>query len=224
MDCETCHGPGDTHMEDPSPENIRSFRTTSAKEIVSTCGKCHTSMHALKSSHLSTGRACLECHTLGHTTAFTEQNQQPQQSLLKDVSSDLCTRCHAPIRAKMNRPFHHPSDEHDNVCLSCHNPHETRAELTRKAVDTKCASCHPEAGGPFMFVHLGTQNNGCSECHDPHGSTNANLLNRHTTRFLCLSCHTDTPTFHNQADPKFRQCTACHSAIHGSNMNKLFME
>ena len=224
VSCEACHGAGDAHMEDPSPANIQTFKKSSAKQVMATCGKCHSGMHALMSSHMSNGQACLECHSLGHSSAFTEDGKRPERALLKDVSSNLCTRCHATQKAKMNRPFHHPSDDFDNACLSCHNPHETRAELQRKAVDDKCSTCHPEAGGPFMYVHLGTQNNGCAECHDPHGSTNSNLLVRNTTRFLCLSCHTDTPDFHNQADPKFRQCTACHSAIHGSNMNKLFME
>ena len=224
VSCEACHGAGDVHAEDPTPSNILSYRNSSAKQVMATCNQCHSGRHALKSSHLSYGRACLECHSLGHSTAFTDEGKRPERALLKDASSNLCTRCHAPVKAKMNRPFHHPSDDFDNVCLSCHNSHESRAELQRKVVDNKCGTCHPEAGGPFMYVHLGTQNNGCSECHDPHGSTNPNLLNRSTTRFLCLSCHSDTPDFHNMADPKFRQCTTCHSAIHGSNTNNLFME
>ncbi len=224
VSCEACHGAGDAHAKDPSPDNIRSFKGISAKQVVSTCNRCHSDKHALMSSHLSNGRACLECHSLGHSTPFTDDGRRPKRALLKDVSSSLCTRCHAPQKAKMNRPFHHPSDDFDNVCLSCHDPHESRAELQRKAVDGKCATCHPEAGGPFMYVHPGTQNDGCSECHDPHGSTNPNLLNRSTTRFLCLSCHTDTPEFHNMADPKFRRCTSCHSAIHGSNSNAKFLE
>ncbi len=224
VSCEACHGAGDAHATDPSPSNIRSFQKSSAKQIMTVCGKCHSDKHPLMSSHFSTGRACLECHSPGHSATFIDEGKRPQLALLKDSSANLCTRCHGQEKAKMNRPFHHPSDTFDNVCLSCHNPHETRAELQKKAVDSKCSTCHPEAGGPFMYVHLGTQNRGCVECHDPHGSTNPNLLNRSTTRFLCLSCHSDTPDFHNLADPKFRQCTSCHSAIHGSNSSAKFLE
>ncbi|NOZ14231.1 MAG: hypothetical protein GXO69_11435 [Acidobacteria bacterium] len=224
VSCEACHGPGNAHAKDPSANNIRSFKNSSAKEIVATCTKCHSDKHPLLSSHLSNGQACLECHSLGHSPVFTDNGKRPERRLLKNISAKLCTRCHAGEKAKMNRPYHHPSDPFGNVCLSCHNPHKTKIELRQNKVDKKCSTCHPETGGPFMYVHLGTQNRGCSECHDPHGSTNPNLLNRNTTRFLCLSCHSDTPDFHNLADPKFRQCTSCHSAIHGSNTSAVFLE
>ena len=73
-----------------------------------------------------------------------------------------------------------------------------------------------------MYVHLGTQYRGCVECHTPHGSPYPNLLNRSTVRFLCLSCHANTPEFHDMSNPRFSNCTACHPAIHGSNASDTF--
>ena len=224
VSCEACHGRGDVHADDPAPDNIRSFRHPDSKTVMKVCGSCHKTIHPMKSSHFSTGSACLNCHDLAHSEAFQSGENRPEPKLVKTASSELCIRCHQPIGMKMKRPYTHPSDEFENTCTACHNPHEARVELDSRAIDQRCGTCHPENKGPFMFTHLGADHKGCVECHDPHGSTNPNLLTRSTTRVLCLSCHTDTPAFHDQADPRYRQCTACHSAIHGSNMNKLFME
>ena len=40
----------------------------------------------------------------------------------------------------------------------------------------------------------------------------------------CLECHTNTPMFHDLSKIEFRNCTVCHSRIHGSNVNRYFLE
>ena len=61
---------------------------------------------------------------------------------------------------------------------------QERPEIRTKAIDRKCAACHPETGGPFMYVHLSGQYRGCVECHNPHGSPYPNL----STAARCGSC------------------------------------
>jgi uncharacterized paraquat-inducible protein A len=51
---------------------------------------------------------------------------------------------------------------------------------------------------------------------------NRHLLVRQQVAQLCYECHTVTPSDHVQ--PSFRDCTRCHTAIHGSNFNALFLE
>ena len=51
---------------------------------------------------------------------------------------------------------------------------------------------------------------------------------------LCLSCHSQTggpktpgrqpPSFHDISLPRYRNCTTCHVAIHGSNLSETFLK
>jgi len=219
VSCESCHGSGDVHIEDPSPENIITLLNPTVLQVKKACLQCHSERHSLQTSHFDTNISCLNCHKI-----MVKQGEKDRHALLAESSSNLCLKCHTDKISTLNLPYSHKADKQEIVCISCHNPHETKVEINTKQIDSKCKECHPEAGGPFMYVHLGTENDGCIECHSPHGSTNSNMLNRQDVRFLCLSCHTDTPTFHNMASSQYQQCTTCHSAIHGSNMNKNFFD
>jgi predicted CXXCH cytochrome family protein len=85
-----------------------------------------------------------------------------------------------------------------------------------------------EKRGPFVRNHPPVQEN-CAICHNPHGTTNANLL-RQRPPFLCQECH--EPTGHRGTQPGnvlgtgtatnravilARGCVNCHTNIHGSN-------
>jgi len=50
---------------------------------------------------------------------------------------------------------------------------------------------------------------------------NRHLLVRQPVALLCYQCHTDTPPTHVQ--PTYRDCTRCHSSIHGSNTDPHFI-
>jgi len=222
--CESCHGPGSIHAEDPSSENIFTFKKAAAIKIFKVCSACHKNMHSSYSSHMREGNSCLQCHNMWHSDKTIQISEIPSLHLLRSTDDSLCFKCHKIQRGEFARPFHHQFTGSGNSCVSCHNPHMTKRELRPRRISRKCAKCHPDMAGPFVYVHLGTQHEGCMECHTPHGSTNPNLLTRSTTRFLCLSCHTSTSKTHNQSDPKYRQCTSCHSAVHGSNISPKFFE
>jgi predicted CXXCH cytochrome family protein len=50
-----------------------------------------------------------------------------------------------------------------------------------------CLKCHPAERGPFVFEHQALRE-GCTTCHNPHGSINAKLLVDRDAN-LCLRCH-----------------------------------
>jgi hypothetical protein len=48
---------------------------------------------------------------------------------------------------------------------------------------------------------------------------------------LCLECHVlgdagaaGTPAFHDQSEDRWRECTTCHTQIHGSNLSPVFLD
>ena len=65
---------------------------------------------------------------------------------------------------------------------------------------------------------------------------NTRLLIRPMVFTICLQCHNGAGNFgrqgdgivtqtssHNMFDPKYRNCTACHVRIHGSNADPNFL-
>jgi DmsE family decaheme c-type cytochrome len=101
--------------------------------------------------------------------------------------------------------------------------------------ETPCVKCHTDKRGPFVFEHGPLKVEGCETCHQPHGATNAKLLRRPVVFTLCLECHNDASppdkgsgvlaqsATHNMLDPRYRQCTACHVRLHGSNSDQFFL-
>lgn len=222
--CESCHGPGSIHADSPEPANIRGLKGSASQEILSVCSTCHKGMTAQGSSHLRNGRACLECHDMGHASSSPRSAASPVR-LLRDRSAEGCFRCHNIVRADFSKPYRHSPKGLANVCTSCHDPHRSSREVSRgRDIDNRCRTCHAAVTGPFAYPHLGTRRNGCRECHAPHGSPNPNLLVRSSVRFLCLSCHTGLPGFHDLASPRYQNCTSCHRSIHGSNTNPRFLD
>ena len=68
----------------------------------------------------------------------------------------------------------------------------------------------------------------CLRCHENHGSSNPKQLVRARVEQLCLECHSQIggntlgsqpPSIHNISLPRWRNCTSCHVAIHGSNLS-----
>ena len=89
-----------------------------------------------------------------------------------------------------------------------------------------CESCHFEKVGPFVYDHGTLLPDGCASCHEVHASTNRHLLRHDSQVNLCYECHNAnvTPGWHSASRFVNQKCSACHSAIHGSNTNQFFLE
>lgn len=198
------------------------------------------------STHASHGLSCNECHTAhlveevkDHSKGdlsypqgyFFQVPRLPEEvrwlhnSLLKQSEPGLCFSCHGTVQAEFALPIHHRVPENLMKCTDCHNPHGTMnmASLNKPNFEA-CVNCHAEKRGPYLYEHPAAKVEGCTSCHNPHGSTNRMLLVRREGRQLCLQCHTG---FHTQAAvPHSRfgfqtsgECTRCHEAVHGSNLD-----
>jgi DmsE family decaheme c-type cytochrome len=227
LGCESCHGPGQAHVDDEAKGNIKRFGTLKPTEINQTCLSCHNrSNHAgwEGSTHEARNLSCGTCHSV-HAPKST------QYQLAKATETQLCATCHRLQVAKTERAVAHmPVREGKMSCSSCHNPHgsinNVKALKAGSSVVESCTTCHAEMRGPMLFEHTPVRES-CVTCHDPHGSSNDRMLAVRLP-FLCQRCHVVTrhpsSVYDNAAittaksNRMFgRSCVNCHSNIHGSS-------
>jgi DmsE family decaheme c-type cytochrome len=227
--CATCHGDGTKHIEaDGDIHLIQTFHGAAGAELCLSCHDTKTSPHdSFETGFHSNSAAvnCLSCHSIHKSAAKSEH-------LLAKAPGALCATCHTTQAASFrNKPYVHRLDRGGMTCLDCHAPHARRGEPVNMTVqgELPCLNCHSELRGPFVFDHVTGSAGDCLSCHQPHGSNNPNMLLWARVDQLCLSCHSQTggprtlgsqpPSFHDLTLPRYRNCTTCHVAVHGSNLS-----
>ena len=225
--CTSCHGDGTAHIEGGGDKELITV-PRGRQGAEETCRMCHD-LTSDKRSHAGGAHAnsaavnCLSCHSIHSSEARAAH-------LLVKRDPGLCSECHSTQAASFrNSPYAHKVGRGAIGCTSCHDPHARpgRENLkTTKAGEPACLECHTEKRGPFVFSHGAMEAGDCMSCHDPHGSPNPKQLIRTRVDQLCLECHSpltsatlgsQPPSFHNLTSPRYRNCTTCHAAIHGSN-------
>ncbi len=225
--CETCHGPGSAHAEDPDNLELRpSLDRLLPAERSALCASCHAGGKQFfwnGSAHATQGVACTDCHSV--------HSPKSAEALLQHAGEvEQCVSCHKDVRADMWKNSHHPIREGKMGCADCHNPHggEGPKMLIAASVNDQCYQCHAEKRGPFLWEHAPVREN-CVSCHAPHGSNHLKLQ-KTSVPYLCQQCHANTrhpgtlydnTTLADAARASNRifnrACLDCHASIHGSN-------
>jgi DmsE family decaheme c-type cytochrome len=139
-----------------------------------------------KTEAVAINQVCLTCHESGQRAHWSGSAHEG-----RDLSCVSCHAVHTPhdkVLAKDTQP---------EVCFACHKTE--RAQTHR-------ISTHPLAAGKM----------GCSDCHNPHGSTGPKLLVKESVNDTCYVCHAEKRgPFLWEHGPVTDDCTNCHTP-HGS--------
>ncbi len=217
--CVSCHPGGTEHADDPMLENIGRPQLMTLGEVTSVCAPCHQP-HTQTGTvgfdpHLGMDINCVDCHSIHGRS----------ETLLRAEQTDLCGKCHVDALSQFRLRTSHPLADGYINCISCHDFTGDNAPQFGHGGNVNCFQCHPEQSGPYRYEHqatssFATEGNGCTGCHEPHGSPNDRLLNQ-PGNGLCFQCHS-YPAGHRIAHDGIAQgldCMECHTAVHGSHDN-----
>jgi len=136
-------------------------------------------------------QTCLGCHSSGKRQHWSGSAHDSE-----GMACSNCHRIHTPNDAVLDRVTQ------AEVCFGCHK--EQRAQMHRY-------STHPVLAGKM----------GCTDCHNPHGSTGPKLMVKNSVNETCHTCHAEKRgPFLWEHQPVSDDCTNCHNP-HGSNNSPL---
>jgi predicted CXXCH cytochrome family protein len=249
-DCTDCHAPhnspNEAQLASPAESLCRLCHPPATPELIqahqgipvetSRCTGCHDP-HAAQGSELLLpfthepfrDGSCDLCH----------MTESESPILPRATGARLCGACHNSV-PRQGESFVHAPVAQGN-CEACHQPHATRNDALLAAdLRTTCTSCHADieqraassrtvhplfdltSGQPGGQAVASGHKQGCLACHDPHSSTEENLLAGGGIR-RCLSCHETMrhghPLGEDRIDPRTKKgitCVTCHDP-HGTD-------
>jgi predicted CXXCH cytochrome family protein len=211
------------------------------------CAKCHAEQtdHFASATHARLALkddkvgdiGCEACH--GPGSLHVSSGGAPGTIVNPRQSPEACFACHLDKRGEMSLPHTHPVLAGKMSCVDCHDVHKgdaVRGGGAALAASTEtCIRCHTQQAGPFVYPHGAIREEGCTACHNPHGSVNDKMLIARDDN-LCLRCHLAilTPGFNlggfkagsahaSAIGSRLAEGTCwsagCHEDVHGSNVN-----
>jgi predicted CXXCH cytochrome family protein len=212
-ECALCHNDVTDHFDSASHAHL-TLSFAGGREVDIGCESCH-------------GPASLHVES-GGELAFSIHNP--------GRSAESCFQCHGDIRGRFHLMSSHPVMEGKMSCTDCHDPHVGTAVIGKGSLTSandNCISCHQAQAGPYAFEHEAMRD-GCTTCHEVHGSVNPMLLKSRSSN-LCLQCHMVEPAGTTPGGAAIimiggRDHSAflsrgtcwvagCHEAVHGSHVN-----
>jgi len=203
-ECSACH----------DPHGSEEGWLLRAEEGLELCGACHEEIvegvEGEGTVHEPVEDGCGDCH---------DPHGARYPGLVNMRNARLCEDCHDEVTALAEEsPVDHGALRSKKQCMSCHLPHFSREDaLLKKPQRDTCLGCHGEKveSGEEELVdmkhwlqvntnwHDPIRENGCTDCHEPHGSDRPRLLAKEFPRALyapftiegyglCFSCHDES--------------------------------
>jgi DmsE family decaheme c-type cytochrome len=169
-ECSQCH-----------EKTVRDFKTAD-----------HAKLQAKGKNAIDMG--CESCH--GPGSKHVEAGGGAGTIVNPEKSPETCFQCHLDKKAEFSLPYAHQVLNGKMSCSDCHDPHKGNAikggGTQLHSNNETCAECHKAQTQHFIFSHDAVKE-GCSSCHNPHGSVNQKMLTERNAT-LCLKCHFDGHT------------------------------
>ncbi|MEO1009753.1 MAG: tetratricopeptide repeat protein [Bacteroidota bacterium] len=196
VSCEACHGPGKEHAKEAldlgkayqGPNTMQMTKSTSPKELVDQCARCHMRREQISDNFNFQGTL------LDHyvPALITDGTYHPDGQILDEdyVYGSF-------VQSKMY---------HNNVtCTNCHNPHSLQLRFSGNQLCTQCHVPDHYDTAEHHFHKLGSEGSKCIECHMTGKVYMGNDFRRdHSFRIprpdqslaydtpnACTECHTD---------------------------------
>lgn len=232
--CVSCHTGGATHIEDPNRDNIGNPARLTGFDALGLCSSCHVPHPEMqnygKNGHNLLQYNCSSCHLV----------HAGKNALLRDDQALFCLDCHGTVKTELMRRSAHPVRQQNVTCISCHRMVQAGDMDQGYNLNRVCEDCHSDIVGPYLYDHeavhgWSAEGNGCSDCHNPHGSENDKLL-RQPMNEMCRQCHAvPGHAFAPTTVPQHRaltstgdfsrfNCIECHTDVHGSNDNERLLD
>ncbi len=194
VQCESCHGPGLSHVTEPDLRTNWPFARAHIADTTASCASCHSGTH--------------------HPFA-EEWNQSRHANVITSVASrDGCNTCHdgkATLRAWGETANYVERDStgfFPVTCTVCHDPHGSpNSAQLRFAIDTPdpeqnlCMRCHMRRNEPAPGSSQGVR---------PHAPQGAVLLGTAGYRPPNFVYSNDAVLASHASDRNPRLCAGCH--------------
>jgi DmsE family decaheme c-type cytochrome len=211
-----------------------------------TCTSCHDetdefhTLSILKSKHAMIGDSrtpnandgCMSCHG-SSAEHMRRPNRAKPDVLFGDgphsspavLQSETCNNCHEKgSRIHWRGSVH---DREDVACTACHTLHTGDDPVLSNQTEVDvCLGCHTNQRADLHrpYTHpLRDGQMGCSDCHNPHGSSGPTNLVGNTVNETCYNCHAEKRgPFLWEHGPVREDCTHCHKP-HGSTQKSMLV-
>ncbi len=143
VQCESCHGPGFTHVQAPTAANEPLASIQADTGLLVGCGACHTGVHEpfvdqwVQSAH---GSGSALSHAGGNASCAPCHEGKAAMEVKFGVTGNFLE--------KDSTTLYHI------VCVVCHDPHgspntgQLRASISEPTTDNLCITCHSRSGVP----------------------------------------------------------------------------
>ena len=144
VQCESCHGPGLAHVQNPNDATIPLAPLAVGTDLTTGCGECHqgahhpfveeweVSGHGEALAYPAGREACESCHSgEGALVAWGENADYLEKDSVAQAGQHLgitCAVCHDPHSADNEGQLRYAVDvpnEEQNLCMKCHHKRGT---------------------------------------------------------------------------------------------------